>query len=178
MLPLFFQVILLDSASQAGLRLAIPSLATPLGGIITGYVMSRYGKLITLLRSGTLCMALGNALVTSLQFTDQTWKYYLFIFPANFGQGITYPSTLFTNIATFEHSGMLAYESPTRNLADDLIDHAVSASTVYLIRSVGTVWGVAISSAIVQTVLKVKLPSALEGIPHKAQVSHGYYPMQ
>lgn len=105
MLPLFFQVVLLDSASKAGARLAIPSLATPLGGIITGYIMSRYGKLITLLRSGTLCMAIGNALVTGLQFTDATWKYYLFIFPANFGQGITYPATLFTNIATFEHSG-------------------------------------------------------------------------
>lgn len=105
MLPLFFQVVLLDSASQAGARLAIPSLATPLGGLITGYIMSRYGKLITLLRSGTLCMAIGNALVTALEFTDSTWKYYLFIFPANFGQGITYPATLFTNIATFEHSG-------------------------------------------------------------------------
>lgn len=91
MLPLFFQVVLLDSASQAGARLAIPSLATPLGGIITGYIMSRYGKLIALLRSGTLCMVIGNALVTSLQFTDATWKYYLFIFPPNFGQGITYP---------------------------------------------------------------------------------------
>jgi hypothetical protein len=52
----------------------------------------------------------------------------------------------------------------------DFADHAVSASTVYLIRSVGTVWGVAITSAIVQTHLKVKLPSALAGIPHKSKV--------
>lgn len=105
MLPLFFQVVLLDSASQAGARLAIPSLATPLGALVAGHIMSRYGKLIALLRSGALCMVVGNALVTALQFNDTTWKYYLFIFPANFGQGITYPATLFTNIATFEHSG-------------------------------------------------------------------------
>ena len=171
MLPLFFQVVLLDSASQAGARLAIPALATPLGGLITGYIMSRYGKLITLLRSGTLCMAVGNALVTALRFTDSTWKYYLFIFPANFGQGITYPATLFTNIATFEHSGKSAMTSMYWLSADSEPDHAVSASTVYLIRSVGTVWGVAITSAIVQTVLKVKLPSALGDIPNKAEVS-------
>jgi hypothetical protein len=107
MLPLFFQVVLLDSASRAGGRLAIPSLATPIGGLIAGWIMSRYGKLITLLRAGTLCMTLGNALVTSLGFSDAAWKYFLFIFPANLGQGITYPATLFTNIATFEHSGML-----------------------------------------------------------------------
>ena len=105
MLPLFFQVILLDSAAQAGVRLAIPSLATPIGGLVTGFVMSRYGKLITLLRVGVILMTIGNALATSLQFRDATWKYYVFIIPANFGQGITYPSTLFTNIATFEHSG-------------------------------------------------------------------------
>lgn len=107
MLPLFFQVVLLDSPSKAGARLAIPSLATPIGGLIAGFIMSRYGKLIPLLRSGVLLMTLGNALVTSLGFSDSTWKYYLFIIPANLGQGITYPSTLFTNIATFDHSGMV-----------------------------------------------------------------------
>ena len=105
MLPLFFQVVLLDSASQAGGRLAIPSLATPIGGLIAGVVMSRYGKLITLIRTGAGLMFFGNALVTSLSFYDSTWKYFVYIFPANMGQGILYPSTLFTNIATFEHSG-------------------------------------------------------------------------
>jgi len=105
MLPLFFQVVLLDSASKAGGRLAIPSLATPIGGLIAGVVMSRYGKLIGLIRTGALCMLIGNSLVTSLQFYDSTWKYYVYIFPANLGQGILYPATLFTNMATFEHSG-------------------------------------------------------------------------
>ncbi len=50
-------------------------------------------------------MTLGNALVASLSFYDSTWKYYVYIFPANLGQGILYPATLFTNLATFEHSG-------------------------------------------------------------------------
>ena len=105
MLPLFFQVVLLDSATQAGARLAIPALATPIGGLIAGVVMSRYGKLVTLIRAGASFMALGNGLVTSLHFYDATWKYYVYIFPASLGQGMLYPSTLFTNIATFEHSG-------------------------------------------------------------------------
>lgn len=105
MLPLFFQVVLLDSASKAGGRLAIPSVATPIGGLIAGVIMSRYGHLLGLVRTGAICMTIGNALVTSLQFHDQTWKYYVYILPANLGQGILYPSTLFSNIATFEHSG-------------------------------------------------------------------------
>ncbi|ORY61543.1 major facilitator superfamily domain-containing protein [Pseudomassariella vexata] len=153
MLPLFFQVVLLDSATTAGARLVIPSLATPIGGLIAGVVMSRWGKLIGLVRTGAVLMAFGNALVTSLEFEDSRWKYFTFIFPANLGQGIVYPGILFTSLASFEHA-----------------DHAVCASTVYLIRSLGTVWGVSITSAIVQTTLSVRLPDALSDVPHKWKV--------
>jgi hypothetical protein len=106
MLPLFFQVVLLDSATTAGARLAIPSLATPIGGLISGIVMSRWGKLTSLVRAGALLMVVGNALVTSFRFKDATWKYFVYIFPANLGQGIVYPGILFTSLATFEHAGI------------------------------------------------------------------------
>ena len=105
MLPLFFQVVLLDSATTAGARLAIPSLATPIGGVIAGVVMSRWGKLTTLVRSGAILMAFGNALVASLGFKDSTWKYFVYVFPANLGQGIIYPAILFTSLASFDHAG-------------------------------------------------------------------------
>ncbi|KAH8677168.1 major facilitator superfamily-domain-containing protein [Ilyonectria robusta] len=153
MLPLFFQVVLLDSATTAGARLAIPSLATPIGGVIAGLVMSRWGKLIALVRTGAILMAFGNALVTSLGFEDSTWKYFVYVFPANLGQGIIYPGILFTSLASFDHA-----------------DHAVSASTVYLIRSLGTVWGVSVTSAIVQTTLSVRLPDALSEVPDKWRI--------
>ncbi|KAL8351633.1 hypothetical protein RB601_002103 [Gaeumannomyces tritici] len=93
MLPLFFQVVLEDSATTAGVRLAIPSLATPLGGLVTGLAMARWGKLLWLMRLGALVMVLGNALVTSLKFSDSSWKYIAYIFPANLGQGIVFPSS-------------------------------------------------------------------------------------
>jgi hypothetical protein len=106
MLPLFFQVVLLDSATKAGARLAIPSLATPIGGLIAGVVMSKWGKLIPLVQLGAVLLAFGNVLVTSLSFYDSTWKYLVFIFPANLGQGIIYPAILFTTLASFDHAGM------------------------------------------------------------------------
>ncbi|KAK8088747.1 MFS drug transporter [Apiospora hydei] len=149
-LPLFFQIVLLDSATQTGARLIIPSLAVPIGGLIAGIVMSRWGKLLTLVRVGAILMALGNGLMASLRFEDSYWKYFVYIFPANLGQGVIFPAILFTSLATFEHS-----------------DHAVSASTVYLIRSLGTVWGVSITSAIIQTTLSVRLPEALSDVPNK-----------
>ncbi|KLP18879.1 multidrug resistance protein fnx1 [Fusarium fujikuroi] len=159
MLPLFFQVVLLDSATTAGARLAIPSLATPIGGLIAGVVMSRWGKLLALVRTGALLMVVGNGLVTLLQFQDSKWKYFVYVFPANLGQGIIYPGILFTSLASFDHA-----------------DHAVTASTVYLIRSLGTVWGVSVTSAIVQTTLSVRLPDALSDVADKwrviEQISH------
>lgn len=105
MIPLFFQVVLLDSASKAGLRLVIPSLATPLGGLVAGFVMSRYGQLSNLVRAGCFFMVLGNGLVASLDFHDSSWKHVVYLFPANLGQGIVFPSILFTNIAAFEQNG-------------------------------------------------------------------------
>ncbi|KAJ6134707.1 hypothetical protein N7523_001029 [Penicillium sp. IBT 18751x] len=149
-IPLLFQVILLESPTKAGARLAIPSLATPLGGLIAGIVMSRWGKLSHLVRTGACLMFTGNVLVMLLRFNDSGWKYFVYIIPANLGQGIVYPGILFTFLAAFDHA-----------------DHAVSASTVYLIRSLGNVWGVAVTSAIVQNTLRSGLAEALSGLPDK-----------
>ncbi|OAA45315.1 major facilitator superfamily transporter [Beauveria brongniartii RCEF 3172] len=153
MLPLFFQAVLLEPATKAGARLAIPSLAGPLGGLVAGVVMSRWGKLVPLVRVGAFFMLLGNTLTATLAFSDSSWKYFAYIFPANFGQGIIYPSILFTSLASFEHA-----------------DHAVSASTVYLVRSLGTMWGVSITSAILQTTLSIRLPEALGDVPNKWKI--------
>jgi len=114
MIPLFFQVVLLDSASKAGLRLVIPSLSTPVGGLIAGFIMSRWGQLSNLVRAGCLLMMLGNGLIASLQYEDAKWKYITYLFPANIGQGIVYPSILFTNIAAFEQSSTLQVDSNDR----------------------------------------------------------------
>ena len=83
----------------------IPSLAVPIGGLIAGIVMSRWGKLLALVRVGAVLMAVGNGLVASLRFEDSHWKYFVYIFPANLGQGVIFPGILFTALASFEHSG-------------------------------------------------------------------------
>lgn len=86
------------------MRLVIPSLATPIGGVIAGLVMSRYGRLSELVRTGCFIMMVGNGLVASLDYRDSNWKYLIYLFPANLGQGIAYPSILFTFLAAFDHS--------------------------------------------------------------------------
>ena len=105
MIPLFFQVVLQDSASKAGARLVIPSLATPLGGLTAGIIMSRWGQLNHLTRAGAFLMFAGNFLVSTLKFEDSSWKNFVYLIPANVGQGIVFPSILFSFMAAFDHSG-------------------------------------------------------------------------
>lgn len=107
-----FQVVLLDSPSKAGKRLVIPCLATPLGGLIAGIVMSRWGKLAHIVRTGAALMLVGNLLVVLIRFNDSTWKYFAYVVPANLGQGMVYPGILFTFLAAFDHSGKLVVLSP------------------------------------------------------------------
>jgi hypothetical protein len=47
----------------------------------------------------------------------------------------------------------------------------VATSTVYLIRSMGTIYGVTMTSAVVQNVLVNKLPGALDNVENKDEVS-------
>lgn len=55
--------------------------------------------------------------------------------------------------------------------SENLAEQAVATSMVYLFRSLGTVYGVAASSAIIQNVLAKQLPQALSGIPESDQAS-------
>jgi MFS family permease len=103
-IPLFFQIVLSESASKAGIRLIIPSLGTPVGGLIAGYIMSSWGMLNHLVRLGCLLMVVGNGVMATLNYHDSSWKYIVYLFPANLGQGIVFPSMLFTNIAAFQQS--------------------------------------------------------------------------
>lgn len=52
----------------------------------------------------------------------------------------------------------------------------MATSTVYLTRNLGNVAGVALSSAILQNYLVVKLPVLLKHVPNKAEVSSPVLP--
>jgi len=106
-MPLFFQAVLLDSPSKAGLRLVAPALATPLGGLATGLAMTRWTNCLPLLtKIGLLAMLCSSVLVLNLGPSEPAWKYSVFLMPGNFGQGIAYPSILFSYIKGSPSAGM------------------------------------------------------------------------
>ncbi|KAJ4410033.1 hypothetical protein N0V85_004009 [Neurospora sp. IMI 360204] len=144
MMPLYFQAVRGDSPSKAGLRLVMPSLACPVGGVVAGALMQRGTRLSYNVRLGTAMTLIGNVLAVTLGTTGDRRKEFVYLVPATLGLGLTHPSILFSFVSLFEHR-----------------DQAVATSTVYLIRSMGTIYGVTITSAIVQNVLMARLPATL-----------------
>lgn len=171
-MPLYFQTVLLDSPSVAGLRLVPPSLATPLGGLTTGIFMQHGTRLTILTRTGLTLVFIGGLMNISLGMHEPDWKYSVFLAIGNSGQGIVYPSLLFGFIQASSHEGKTSFPSIlVRVLMEyDTLDHAVSTSLVYLTRSLGTVWGVAAVSTLVQSSLLRRLRAALLELPGGEEV--------
>lgn len=144
-LPLLFQINLGDSITQLGLRLTIPSLSTPIGGIATGLLMARNRKYLPNLPIvGTLLMSLGNCSALLITKGLPNSLINILLVPANIGQGVAYPSSLFLFIYYFE-----------------ALKQASSTSTVYLMRNIGGVWGVTYISSVTLFVLRKLLTADL-----------------
>ncbi|KAK0631296.1 major facilitator superfamily domain-containing protein [Immersiella caudata] len=145
MVPLYLQACRGDSPSATGARLIAPSLATLVGGIVAGTMMQRGCLLRDSVRRGTALMVVGNVLACMMVVVGGSRRAeLLYLIPANLGAGLTNPSVLFSFISLFGYQ-----------------EQAVATSTVYLIRSMGSIYGVTITSAIVQNLLAAGLPAAL-----------------
>ncbi len=105
MVPLYFQAVRGDSPSAAGLRLMMPALATPVGGLVAGWLMQRRYPLCLNVRLGTATMLLGNLLATTMGTDGCRWKEFFYLIPANLGLGLTNPSVLFSFVSLAEHQG-------------------------------------------------------------------------
>ncbi|SCU79755.1 LAME_0B00232g1_1 [Lachancea meyersii CBS 8951] len=146
-LPLYFQVVSGDSAAQAGRRLAIPAFCTPIGGLIMGISMKNTSRLPVLLIAGISLMLLGNLCFLFIGKSTSSWLTFLLLIPANIGQGITFPSTLFSFLFVFSKS-----------------KQATATAVLYLFRSIGCVWGVAGTSGLVQIIVSRSLKKKLRGV--------------
>lgn len=132
-LPLYFQAVLLESASKAGSRLLVPSVASTVGSTITGFVVSQTGRVAPSVYAGTSLIVLGSAGFCFIHRGMPSLLYTVTLIPANMGIGTFLPSQFMSLLGiTYHH------------------EQAVVSSTCFMWRSIGTVFGIAISSLIVQ----------------------------
>ncbi|KAM3515788.1 hypothetical protein MY11210_000559 [Beauveria gryllotalpidicola] len=131
--PLYFQAVLLTSATTSGLRLVVPSVASSVAGISTGFLITRTRRLRWPLLVGSILTALGNLVLVLLRRGLASSLYGLALLPGSLGAGFQLPGSFMA----------LLVASPQP-------EHAVVTSTLLLWRSLGSVFGVAASSLVVQ----------------------------
>ncbi|KAI5806791.1 multidrug resistance protein fnx1-like protein [Peziza echinospora] len=145
-LPLFFQAVRLESATVAGGRLLIPSVANTLSAATTGVIITGTGKLGPTLRLGGGLLVLGSLSLCFMTPDLGEWAYNFLLIPSSLGMGFAFPSTIMSVLATSRQT-----------------DQAVATSTLIMWRSLGSVIGIASSSLVVQNVLLSNLLKDVRG---------------
>ncbi|KAK7956150.1 major facilitator superfamily transporter [Apiospora aurea] len=134
--PLYYQAVLLMSATASGLCLIVPVAIAATIGTLTGFLITRTQRLKWPLTLGSIGYGLGIVSLASLRRGWPWWAYLLILGPSAMGQGFQFPGTF---IAVLRASAQA--------------EQAVVTSTLMLWRALGNVMGVAGSSLILQNAL-------------------------
>ncbi|KAK7229985.1 hypothetical protein V2G26_002155 [Clonostachys chloroleuca] len=134
--PLYFQAVLLTSATTSGLYLVVPTAVASLTGTATGFLVTYTRRLKWPIMSGTVCYLLGTSLMCCMHRGLPSVVYLLLLFPCSAGQGFQFPGSFIAVLAASEQQ-----------------EQAVVSSTLMLWRSLGSVLGIGATSLIVQNSL-------------------------
>jgi hypothetical protein len=163
-IPLFFQAVMLESATNSGLRLMVHSVAGSSVGVATGFWITYSKVLKAPMTIGSICTLIGSISLCCMRRGLPQWAYILLLVPTPFGQGFLFPSSFISVLAVSEQA-----------------EQAVVTSTLVLWRGMGVVLGVASGSLVLQNALQWFLDAYVQG-PDKAEVgSHLFislYPYQ
>ncbi|KAG9238460.1 major facilitator superfamily transporter [Amylocarpus encephaloides] len=151
-IPLYFQAVLLESATSSGLRLIIPTIAASCVGTATGFTITWTKRLKPPLVAGVIFLVLGTTGLSFLRRGLPEWAYLVVLAPTSMGQGFMFPATFMAVLAVSSQA-----------------EQAVVTSTLMLWRAIGTVLGVATSSLVLQNALYHYLERMVSG-PEKEHV--------
>lgn len=145
-IPLYFQAVLLTSATSSGLRLVIPTVAGSMTGTLVGFAVTYTRRLKWPVLTGSIFLLFGTITLSCLR-RDLPKQAYLFILlPSSIGQGFQFPGTFLAILAASPQS-----------------EQAVVTSTLMLWRSLGQVLGIASSSLVLQNALLHYLNKFVQG---------------
>lgn len=145
-IPLFFQAVMLQSATNSGLNLLAPSISASFAGVGVGFLITWTKHLKLFLVLGALISVMGCFGLSFIQRGLPTWVYLPFLMNVSIGQGLIFPTTFMSVLSVSEQS-----------------DQAVVASTLVLWRSIGNFIGISLSSLALQNSLIVFLNRYVQG---------------
>lgn len=138
--PIYFQAVRQQSSQTAGLHLLPNAIGIPIGSLVAGAFMARYGTYYKLTLLFTLCFPLSAISLSTWGKAPSTWRTWFDIFFNGLGTAGATTTTLIALLSAVQHHEL-----------------AVATGLSYLARSVGQVLGVTVSQAILQDVLKMEL---------------------
>ncbi|KFG83928.1 multidrug resistance protein fnx1 [Metarhizium anisopliae] len=145
-IPLYFQAVLLMSATDSGLRLVAPTLVSSFVGALTGFAITWTRRLKWPLVCGVISYLVGTICLFSLRRSLPPVAYFLTLLPSSIGGGFQFPGTFMAILASSPQS-----------------EQAVVSSTLILWRSLGMVLGIAVSSLLLQNALVFYLEDYVSG---------------
>ncbi|TFK45918.1 vacuolar amino acid permease [Heliocybe sulcata] len=143
--PMWFQTVMLTSASVAGLHVLPNSVAISTGSLFAGWMMHKTGKYKMINLIFGICPFIGAVLVSTMKENSNPVHLWVGIVPLGFGNSIVLQTMLIALLANIPRDAM-----------------AVGTGFGQLFRGVGQVGGVAISSAIFQSVLDSELRKRID----------------
>jgi hypothetical protein len=145
-IPVYFQAVLLNSATASGLSLVFPTLVASIMGAITGFTISWTRRLKWSVLSGTIFYIIGTLSLVALRRGLPDVLYSLALVPFSLGQGQQFPGTVMCVLALSTQA-----------------EQAVVVSTLGLWRSLGNMVGIAVCSLILQNALVYYLHLYVQG---------------
>ncbi|ODN98488.1 multidrug resistance protein fnx1 [Cryptococcus wingfieldii CBS 7118] len=154
-IPLFFTIVQLRTSSSSGAHLLPNSILIGAGSLFVGWVMRHTGKYWWLGVNCALCIVATSVGMLFWHKDSPEWLTWVAQAPGGFG----YAGVLTTSLVALMTHVQRAGKGET----------AVATSMTYLFRTVGQVLGVAVSSAIVQSVVQRDLLKTITG-PDAAEI--------
>ncbi|KAF4955658.1 hypothetical protein F66182_18367, partial [Fusarium sp. NRRL 66182] len=139
--PLFFQAVKSESATESGLHLLFASFGITFASVATGFLITYFNRLKPFALLGAALMFLGGFTTTALTFVDLPYAITIaFLATASVGQGFVFPTYTVSILAVNKQE-----------------DQASSVTTLSLWRNLGYVMGTAVSSLVLQNSLRIRL---------------------
>ncbi|KAL8850153.1 MAG: hypothetical protein Q9221_004914 [Calogaya cf. arnoldii] len=147
--PIYFQVKGL-STTAAGVRLIPSSIGFAFGSVGCGVIMRWTGRYYFLSVCTQIMFLASLVLYVSFELDTPSWEAFLAFFLSGIGYSGMLTITVLALIAAVSHA-----------------NQAVITSASYAFRSTGSTIGIAISSAVFQNILSLKLHTRFSGLPHE-----------
>ena len=138
--PLYLQAVRQTTPTTSGLYLISPLVGVSITAVFAGYFITYTRRFTPTLFGGMFCLLGGTVATTALSPSQPLWTTLLLIPWASIGQGLFFPTCTIATLAI--------------NKQDE---QAVVVTTLGLLRSLGAIHGVAVSSWLFQNFLPVYL---------------------